>query len=555
MESYSEFFKTRPIAIAVGTVLASYLALFFKKLYHARMLAINLKRKGFPLAPNHNFFFGHLLYLKTLSDKLPPGAHYQYMFGDVAREHFLDGSAFYLDLWPMSGLFLTIISPTAAITVTQTNPGLSMERPHLLDRFFIPIAGGANLFDLGENEWKPWRAIFVKGFSSEHILSLVLGIVKEIMVYKETLKDLARKGAMFQLDTTTLRFTMDLTGRKILNVELGAQRGYNVLADCMLSQIRWHQPGEEVNPFGFFNIARRYMHWSNSRQMNRYLGQELDRKYEEYKENLGAPRSRSVIDLVLQAYLSEDATAKPDKLDAAFRAFAILQIRLFVFVGHDSTSSTICYCMHLLSQNPKVLTQLRAEHDSVLGTDLDKVPSTLAGNPQLSNSLLYTTAVIKEVLRLFAPAGSSRQGKPGECIVDDLGNVCPADQAMVWMVHVEMHRAPKYVMGSPRRILPQRWLVDSSHELYPMRGAWRPVEHGPRNCMAQALVMTELRVILACLVREFDFKAAYDELDRINPRKGIMTYRGERADQIEEGAAHPVDHYPCRVFLRDGSKL
>lgn len=66
-------------------------------------------------------------------------------------------------------------------------------------------------------------------------------------------------------------------------------------------------------------------------------------------------RSKSVIDLVLQAYLSKDSNAMPDKLDPEFRAFAIRQIRLFVFVGHDSTSSTICYCLHLVSKNPDAL--------------------------------------------------------------------------------------------------------------------------------------------------------------------------------------------------------
>ena len=42
-----------------------------------------------------------------------------------------------------------------------------------------------------------------------------------------------------------------------------------------------------------------------------------------------------------------------------------------------------------------------------------------------------------------------------------------------------------------------------------MNGAWRPFEHGPRNCVARSLVMTELRVVLACVVRQFDFEPAY----------------------------------------------
>ena len=34
-------------------------------------------------------------------DKLTKGAHYQYAFGDIAREQFHKEGVFYLDLWPM----------------------------------------------------------------------------------------------------------------------------------------------------------------------------------------------------------------------------------------------------------------------------------------------------------------------------------------------------------------------------------------------------------------------------------------------------------------------
>ncbi len=83
-----------------------------------------------------------------------------------------------------------------------------------------------------------------------------------------------------------------------------------------------------------------------------------------------------------------------------------------------------------------------------------------------------------------------------------------------------------------------------------MKGAWRPFEHGPRNCIAQGLVMMKLRVMLALLAREFSFELAYAEWDRLHPRNGLKTYRGERVYQIEEGAAHPVEHYPCKVARR-----
>ena len=358
----------------------------------------------------------------------------------------------------------------------------------------------------------------------------------------------------------------------------------------MISQIRWIAP-LGFNPFASLSFARGFMHWWNGRQMNHYIGLELDKRYREYQVDSDNTRSKAVIDLVLQAYIENNKGKNYDALDPEFRAFAIRQIRLFVYVGHDSTSSTICYCLHLLSRNQNALKRLREEHKSILGENADIVSSVINKHPQLLNDLTYTNAVIKETLRLFPPANSVRQGSKDASIVDDAGNVCPTNKAMIWVGHMQIRKlitipfpssilicftpnalymlgfsrhsqnisqwhqlkdletAPKYWVR-PLEFLPERWLVKPDDELYPIKGAWRPFEHGPRNCIAQGLVMTELKVVLAHLVREFDFKDAYDEWDFANPRKGLKICRGERAFQIDEGAAHPADGYPCRVSLR-----
>lgn len=82
--------------------------------------------------------------------------------------------------------------------------------------------------------------------------------------------------------------------------------------------------------------------------------------------------------------------------------------------------------------------------------------------------------------------------------------------------------------------------------LYPVKGAWRPFEFGPRNCVGQELAMLEIRVVLALTVREFDFSDAYAEWDRCNPGKGGRV-GGERGYQVLLGGAHPQGGFPCRV--------
>ncbi|KAI9674935.1 MAG: hypothetical protein M1822_008997 [Bathelium mastoideum] len=393
--------------------------------------------------------------------------------------------------------------------------------------------------------------------------SFIPYMVEETIKYKDVLASHAEKNELVQLDKVTLRFAMDFIGQTALNVSLGAQNAYNILADSMLSQTSWQMPNREINPLEFLNLPRYFMQWLNSRNMDKYIGAELDKRFQEWQSGSVNARSKSIIDIALEAYMagSENPDLEKDtnkeRMDPRFRAFAIAQVRLFLFVGHDSMSSTICYAVHLLSTNPQTLKKVRAEHDDIFGLDYAGLPAKLITDPQLLNSLPYTTAVIKETLRLFPPGSCIRQGAPGVSLVGEDGTSYPTDNTLVWILHTAIHRAPE-IWVEPDTFMPERWLVDPSHELYPRKGAWRPFEWGPRNCIGQSLAMTELRISLAMIVRDFDFEPGYDEWDQLHPQKGVKTYRGERAYQIEEAAAHPANNYPCRISRSlgaNGSKV
>ena len=155
------------------------------------------------------------MYFKSRYGKFPKDAHYQSVLGDIANEHFQKEGCFYIDMWPVSGIILVVVSPYVAQQI-HSNPKISMQRPKLLPRWFKPITGGSNVFDMREQEWKPWRGVFNGAFSAQHVMSLVPGIVGETKTYVDTLRQYAAKKQMFSLDTITLRFMFDVIGRTIL---------------------------------------------------------------------------------------------------------------------------------------------------------------------------------------------------------------------------------------------------------------------------------------------------------------------------------------------------
>ena len=335
---------------------------------------------------------------------------------------------------------------------------------------------------------------------------------------------------------------------------LDSKKTQNPLAVAMLNQIQWHLGDSVLNPFIRYNPIRLAIQWRNSHRMNSYIQKELDMRYEAYKANSepdDRSDSRSVINLVLRGYMKQNEGAKrlPTHLDRTFRSYATFQIRTFLFAGHDTTSSSLCHTFYLLNKYPETLSKLREEHDRVLGTDPSGAASIISASPKTLNQLVYTTAVIKESMRLFPPASGARQGVDGVDIMDDESSRYPTSNTMVWILHQPIHRNPKY-WPKPDEFIPDRWLVEPNDSLYPTKWAWRPFEFGPRNCIGQNLVMSELKVILALIAREFDIKDAYEEFDKLNSPKGIVAVNGERAYQIEKGGAHPADYLPCRVFLR-----
>ena len=318
------------------------------------------------------------------------------------------------------------------------------------------------------------------------------------------------------------------------------------MVDGLRMQIRWLTFGADVNPIKRYNPVRPLVHWYNSRRMNDYVSKKIDSRFTRLQslEDPLKTHSRSIIDLVLAAYLAEDLERKAQPLESTFKKFTMNQIKLFLFSGHDTTSSTVCYIFYTLATKPDVLARVRAEHGLVLGSETSQAASLITSDPVLLNRLPYTSAVIKETLRLYPAVSSTRAGEPDFHVRDDSGRRYPTNGFLVWSDPVALHRDPAY-WPQPDDFTPERWLVGPEGPLHPVKGAWRPFEHGPRNCIGQELAMMEMKVITVMTARRFDFQLAYDELDGVKKTTGIKTVHGQRGYQIQR--AQPSGDLPCRV--------
>ena len=325
--------------------------------------------------------------------------------------------------------------------------------------------------------------------------------------------------------------------------KFASQTRRNDLTTALRKQLEWCTTGMNINPLEYINIFRPFVHMRNTRRMNRYLTRELGQRYSTIQDDVDN-RNKSVIDLALKSYLRENPSATGINVD--FKDFAIAQIKLFIFAGHDTTSAGAVFTYHLLSQHPEILAKVRAEHDTVLGLNVGAAASLLSSEPPLLNQLPYTLAVIKESLRIYPTVAALRDGQPDFFIPSESGQSLPTNHCVVWGDHYGTHHNPRY-WPRPEEFLPERFLVSEGDELYPPKNAWRPFERGPRNCIGQELALTEIKLMLALTIREFDFKDDYKGYDTLNKNPKGWNVNGQRAYMMRRGGGHPADHYPCKV--------
>lgn len=535
-------------ALAAGVLL---LLTFCIKLWRVRRYVRQLQKQGLPMPPHHPLW-GHLALTADIFRSLPPLAHGNYLGDEVRKRYPNLNTAFYLDNWPFGPLVLIVLDPDMSYQLTQAN---SLPKHEGLRHFVRPIAGKDALVTLEGPVWKRWRTIFNPGFSLSHIMTLVPSIVEEMMIFKNILQAHAEKGDIFHLEEMSLNLTIDIIGRVVMDHKFNSQLAYNDMTSALRKQVEWCTIGIEINPLEYLNFIRPMVHRYNTYRMNRFLSRELDNRYENVK-NKDKPKDKSVIDLALNSYLAENPTvsAKDQSNDKnKFKDFAMAQIKLFIFAGHDTTSTGAIFTFHLLSKHPDSLARLRAEHDAVFG-DVATTASVLCSKPHLLSQLPFTLAVIKESLRLHPTAAALRTGPPDFYLTGPSGRQFPTEDCLVWGDHQGVHHNPAH-WPRPYDFVPERWLVPEGDPLYPPNNAWRPFDRGPRSCIGQELARTELKILLVLTVREFFISDMYHESDALKGNLKNWNVNGERAYMVRRGGGHPSDYYPCKAtFTEEGKK-
>jgi len=163
-------------------------------------------------------------------------------------------------------------------------------------------------------------------------------------------------------------------------------------------------------------------------------------------------------------------------------------VTLFV-AGNDTTTASLTWLWHSLSENPEVERKLHAEVASVLG---DRQPTF----DDIAH-LTYTKMVFQEALRLYPPVWFLPRFAVADDIID--GYPIPAGSTILVSAYAT-HRNPNLwerpEVFEPERFTPERSANRPRYAYYPFGG-------GPRQCIGMSFAYMEAQIITAMLMQKF----------------------------------------------------
>lgn len=165
-----------------------------------------------------------------------------------------------------------------------------------------------------------------------------------------------------------------------------------------------------------------------------------------------------------------------------------------VFAGEDTTSNTIAWLLHLLSQNPTTAVVAGDEAARLMGAD------AVVRDVRLLDAFTYLDAAAREAMRL-KPVAPFMAAEPNVDTVVD-GIATPAGTIIFLMLRHAADRASDF--DHPELFDPGRWLTDSGVEAAsdPGRKSF-PFGGGPRFCPGRYLAMAEIKMVMAMILRNF----------------------------------------------------
>lgn len=355
---------------------------------------------------------------------------------------------------------------------------------------------GESIFVTDGQKWRRQRAMIDPAFSHMRIGHAFAAMRAAVDDYEQRLEQQAAEGEYFSLDLAMSHLTADIICRTVFSTTLDSQVAMEVFEDFTVFERSVAQ----------VDIKRLILEpaWSDAPQPREVLE--------------ACKRIRSHLGTLVDTHLQPDAAYNDiasaviaardaDSGESFSREELIDQLGVFFLAGHETTASVLTWVFYILGAQPAIAQKLRAEVADVVGE----------GELDFSHirQLAFTRAVFREALRLYPPITFIPRValKP-----TTVGNRRLKRGALVMIAPWTLHRHRDY-WEHPHAFMPERFLPENEDRLNP--GAYIPFGQGPHTCVGAGFAQTESVLIIARLIRRFDFEIR--EPGKVRPAARLTT--------------------------------
>lgn len=357
---------------------------------------------------------------------------------------------------------------------------------------------GQSIFVSSGAAWRRQRRMVEPAFSQLRIDRAFDAIAGGVDAYEATLDDHAARGARFSLDAAMSALTADIICRTIFSQSLASQTARDVFSS--FAQFERSVANTEIRRllFGrpFAEIPQSAPVRQACARIRGHIGDLLDPRL---------AKDAAVIDDIVGSVIAARDPATGDRFT---REELIDQIGVFFLAGHETTASVLTWIFFILSQQPQTAAAMRHEVQRVAGHG----PIRLEHTKQMG----FIRNVFRETMRLYPPITFIPRVAARDTEI--AGHRVPRG-CMVMIAPWTVHRSPANWADAdrfdPHRFDQQRL----SGEIAP--GAYIPFGLGPRICVGAAFATIESTLILARLVRRYDFTP--DDPSSVRPVARLTT--------------------------------
>lgn len=378
--------------------------------------------------------------------------------------------------FPLDGRDVCLINDPAGIRQVLVTEELNFPKSDLMVAALKPLLGDGILISNGP-VWQRQRAMMEPAFQQMRVRHQFPVMAAAVADFVQRLEALG-PGAEINLDAEISLFALDVIFRTIFSRPIEPDEAREIFQAFTLYQDRAPQ---------FEALTSLFVPASQAADVS---GQSLDAIGERIREFVERRITSAATDGdgILQALM---ASRDPASGEGFGRTELVDQITVLFLAGHETSASSLAWCIFLLSQQPSLADQIRWEAEAL-------APGRPLAQEEL-NKLVPLRNAFRETLRLYPPSAFMTRVARSDTVVCG-SEIKAGDLVLVspWLVH----RHHKY-WQQPEYFDPDRFSTARERDIIP--GTYLPFGLGPRVCTGRSLAMIEGPLLVAELLRKFRF--------------------------------------------------